>query len=410
MTTTPGRPVLISGAGIAGPALAFWLRQAGYTPTIVERAPEFRTGGYMIDFWGVGYEVAIRMGLRAGLARDGYDIKEVRIVDSSGRRITGFEARIFAAASPEGFTSLPRGDLAHLIYEKIRDDVEFIFSDSIAALTQDDAGVDVRLEHGGARRFEFVIGADGLHSNVRALAFGPASEFEHYLGYYTAAFSVAGYPHRDEDVYLSYGVPGRQISRYGLRDGRTAFFLIFTSDAPLAVGHHDVAAQKQVLRDRFAGIGWETADVLSAMDRADDLYFDTVSQARVPQWSRGRIALVGDAAYCPSLLAGQGSALGMAGGYILAQALSQSPDDHARAFASYQELLKPFVDRKQEAATRFASWFAPRTKWQLHLRNLGTRLMNVPGLGLRLARNTISDDIRLPEPPPGIPVGATSAP
>lgn len=394
-----GRPatVLISGLGIAGPTLAYWLDRFGFAPTIVERAPAPRAGGYMIDFWGVGFDVADRMGLVPALQDDGYPIDELRLVGRDGRRITSVNARVFAQALGRRFVSLPRGDLAHRIYELIAGKVETIFGDSIADVAQDSTGVDVRFERAAPRRFDLLVGADGLHSNVRHRVFGDHTRFERYLGYYTAAFSAVGYPHRDEGAYVSYALPGRQIARYALRNVRSAFFFVFARDTPLEIGHHDVATQRQILRDRFARAGWESGEILQAMDDASDLYFDAVGQTRMPEWWRGRTVLVGDAAYCPSLLAGQGCAFGMAGAYLLAHELSRSVDDPMRAFSAYQRRFKPFIERKQDAAARFADWFAPRTPFRLWLRNFATRAMGLPYLGRALAARSFADQLELPD-------------
>lgn len=389
--------VLISGLGVAGPTLAYWLRRFGFVPTVVERAPAPRTGGYMIDFWGVGFDVADRMGLVPALERDGYRLEELRLVDGDGRRITTVDARVFARALDGRFVSLPRGDLAHRIYELIDGGVETIFADSIVRLEQDARGVEVSFERTATRRFDLVVGADGLHSNVRRLVFGDGGEVETYLGYYAAAFSAAGYPHRDEGTYVSYALPGRQIARYALRNGRSAFFFVFAQEKPLAIDHHDTAAQRQILRQRFSGTGWECDEILDVMDSASDLYFDVVSQTRLPDWSRGRVVLVGDAAYCPSLLSGQGCAFGMAGAYLLAESLRRFPGDHARAFAEYQLQFKPFVDRKQQAAARFADWFAPRTPFRLLVRNLATRAMGLPYIGGVIAARSFGDRLQLPD-------------
>lgn len=389
--------VLISGLGIAGPTLAYWLCRCGFAATIVEQAPAPRTGGYMIDFWGVGFEVAERMGLAPLLQREGYRLDELRVVDHHGRRITGVDARIIARALAQRFVSLPRGDLAYRLYELIGGHVETIFGDSIVAAREDGTGVEVSFERTARRRFDLLVGADGLHSNVRRLVFGDASRFEKYLGYYTAAFSADGYPHRNEGAYVSFALPGRQIARYALRDGRSAFFFVFAQDEPLEIGHHDAAAQRQLLRQRFSGAGWECDEILEAMDGASDLYFDAVAQSRVAVWSRGRAALVGDAAYGPSLLSGQGCAFGMAGAYVLAHALERSGGDHARAFAEYQRQFKPFVDRKQEAAARFAAWFAPRTPLRLWVRNIATRAFGLPYVGSLLAARSFGDSFHLPD-------------
>lgn len=386
--------VLISGLGIAGPTLAYWLRRYGFTPTIVERAPAPRTGGYMIDFWGVGFDVAERMEILPAIMHDGYRIHELRLVDASGRRIGGMDVSVFQAVANGRATSLPRGDLARDIIDRVQNDVEMIFGDSIAQVAEDRRGVIVSFEHAAARRFDLVVGADGLHSNVRRLVFGDVPDL--FLGYYAAAFSVDAYPHRDEGVYVSYATPGRQVARYALRDGRSGFLLVFRSEERLAVAPHDVSAQQEAVRRVFAGAGWECDEILAAMDRSDDLYFDAVAQMRMPHWSHGRTALVGDAAYCPSLLAGEGSALGMAGAYILAHALATHRDDHRLAFASYERDFKAFVDAKQKAAAKFAAWFAPATPFRLRLRNLATNAMNLPLIGRMTARRSFADVYELP--------------
>ncbi|HEX6965483.1 MAG TPA: FAD-binding domain [Gemmatimonadaceae bacterium] len=390
------RTVLISGLGVAGPALAYWLRRRGFTPIIVERAPAPRTGGYMIDFWGVGYDVAERMGLLPALRADGYRLEEVRLVDASGKRLAHLDANVFQSASNGRFLSILRGDLAHRIYERVAGDVEMIFGDTITALDDDASGMTAAFEHAPPRRADLVIGADGLHSTVRALAFGDERRFAHELGYYTAAFIANDYPHRDEGAYVSYTVPGRQLARYALRDGRSAFFFFFAEREPLAIAPHDVPAQKAALRERFGGAGWECDEILGALECAEDVYFDTVAQIRMPEWSRGRVALVGDAAYCPSLLAGQGSAFAMAGAYVLAHTLAEADGDHATAFAEYQRRFKPFVDAKQRAATRLGWWFAPRSALSLQLRNVVTNLMRVPVLAERIAARSFEDRFELP--------------
>jgi 2-polyprenyl-6-methoxyphenol hydroxylase-like FAD-dependent oxidoreductase len=385
------RRVLISGAGIAGPTLAWWLVRKGFVPTLVEQARAPRTGGYLIDFWGVGYDVAERMGLLPTLRSVGYEMKAVRIVDELGRGIAGFDADTFRAATAGRYLSVMRGDLAHTIYESVASDVDVRFGDSVRAIQQDDEGVTVLFEHQAPRRFDLVVGAGGLHSVIRALAFGPESQFEKYLGYYTAAFSASHYPHRDEGVYVSYTVPGRQLARYSLRDDRTAFFLILAADHALANLRHDVEAQRATLHEAFGGLGWELGEIVAAMDSADDLYFDAVAQARLPHWSRDRVVLLGDAAYCPSLLAGQGSAFAMAGAYVLAHELAAAGGDHRRAFVAYERRFKPFMDAKQRSAERFGGWFAPRTKRSLRLRNLATRAMNLPWLGEWLVSRSLGD-------------------
>jgi 2-polyprenyl-6-methoxyphenol hydroxylase-like FAD-dependent oxidoreductase len=395
------RDILISGCGIAGPAVAFWLLRGGYKPTLVERAPALRTGGYLIDFWGVGYDVAERMGLLPVLHEDGYRMEELKLVGRDGRRVGGFDVQVFQKATNGRFLSLRRGDLAQRVYDLVGDRVETIFGDSVTSLEQHADGVDVGFEHSSARRFGLVVGADGLHSNVRTLAFGAQPDAEKYLGYYTAAYSADHYPHRDEGAYVSYAVPGRQAARYAIRDDRSTFFFIFAEDRPLSIEQHDQAAQHAALRARFAGEGWECDEMLERLDDAGDFYFDTVSQMRLPSWSRGRVVLLGDAAYCPSLLAGQGSAFALAGAMLLARALGGADGAHEQAFADYERRFKPFIEGKQRTAEQAGGWFAPKTRFGLWLRTKTTYLMaGFPAFGNYLAARTFGDTFELPPAPP----------
>ncbi|MGH9558455.1 MAG: FAD-binding domain [Bryobacteraceae bacterium] len=387
---------LISGAGLAGPTLAYWLLRWGFTPTIVERAPSLRTGGYMIDFWGLGWDVCERMGLVPYLLRDGYKFDEVRLVNSAGRRVAKLDASVYRKVARERFTSILRGDLARAIYSRIDGQVETIFGDGVKSTHQSDDGVEATFEHSSPRTFDLAIGADGLHSAVRAAAFGKESRFEHYLGYRTGSFTVAGYPHREEDyVYVSYCAPRRSVARYSLRDGRTAFLFVYI-DPDRGGIPHNVVQQKEILRHIYRGAGWESGAILDAMDSSDDLYLDAVSQIRMEHWSNRRVALIGDAGYCPSLLAGQGSAFAMAGAYLLAHELRAADGDHVRAFARYEAQFKPFVDEKQKGVVWFGGWFAPKTRFGIHARNLATNLMNAPILSTWMAKGFFSDKFHLP--------------
>jgi 2-polyprenyl-6-methoxyphenol hydroxylase-like FAD-dependent oxidoreductase len=198
------RTVLISGAGIAGPTLAFWLKAAGLQPTLVERAPTLRSSGYVIDFWGLGYEIAERMGLANDISRIGYHMRELRIVDGRGERVTGFGTSVFRELTGGRFVTLGRSDLSRLLFKKIEGTTDVLFGDEIVGLAEDANGVRVQFTHANQRQFDLVIGADGLHSKVRELIFGPESSFEKQLGYLVAAFEVRGYHPRDEDVYVIY--------------------------------------------------------------------------------------------------------------------------------------------------------------------------------------------------------------
>ena len=387
--------ILISGAGIAGPTLAFWLKAAGFEPTLVECAPTLRSGGYVIDFWGLGYDIAERMELMPDIERTGYHVREMRIVGDDGRRVTGFGTRVFDELTDGRYVTLGRSDLSRLLFEKVGGGTEVLFGDEIVGLQEEQEGVQVQFRRAGRRRFDLVVGADGLHSAVRRLAFGPQQQFERPLGYAVAAFEVSGYRPRDEDIYLMYGQPGRMLGRFTLHDDRTLFLFVFAADGGSLPTTLDL--QKQMLRMKYRGDKWECPGILDRLDRADELYFDRVSQIKMDSWSRGRIALIGDAAFCVSLVAGQGSALAMVSAYVLAGELARAGGQHAPAFGSYEALLRKYIAGKQDGAERFASVFAPRTAWGLGLRNQVIRAFAIPGVARFAVGRDIVDSLRLPD-------------
>lgn len=387
--------ILISGAGIAGPTLAHWLLKYGHEPTIVEHARRFRTGGYVIDFWGRGYDIAEKMGLIPEIRERGYFVKEVRFVDGDGERTGGFAADVFSQATRDRYVSLRRGDLAAAIYGSIDGKVETIYGDSIAQLAEDGDGVVVTLAGGSERRFDLVFGADGLHSNLRSLVFGPQDRFEDYLGYKVAAFEIEGYRPRDEDVYMLYTEVGRQVARFSMRDDRTTILFVHIDGDPTTP--HDLAAQKAALHKVFDRDGWECTPILAALDAADELYFDRVSQIKMDAWTSGRVALLGDAAFCASLLAGEGSALAIIAAYVLAGELDRADGDHVAAFAAYERLMRPFIAEKQKAAKGFAGAFAPKSKLALFLRNQITKAFHVPFVANLALGSGLQDNIDLPD-------------
>jgi 2-polyprenyl-6-methoxyphenol hydroxylase-like FAD-dependent oxidoreductase len=389
--------VLIVGAGIGGPTLAYWLQRAGYEPTLLERAPGLRRGGYLVDFWGAGFDVAERMGIVPEVIRCGYHLGEVRQVDDEGQRITAFDPELFVRGTGGRYVSIARSELASIIYGALEGRVETIFGDSVHTLEDDGARVRVTFDSGASREFDLVIGADGLHSQVRRLVFGPEEQFEKYLGITVAAFELEGYRPRDELVAVMYTQVGYQVTRLSLRDDSTMFLFTFVDDGSVAA--QDTAAQQAALRARFAGARWEVPAILERVGDARTFYCDRVSQIRMPAWTRGRVALVGDAAACASLLAGQGSALAMVEAYVLAAELAQAGGEHVQAFASYERRLMPFLELKQKAAVRLAPAFAPRSGMQLFVRNSVLRLFNLPFVANLAMGNSLRDAIELPSPP-----------
>jgi 2-polyprenyl-6-methoxyphenol hydroxylase-like FAD-dependent oxidoreductase len=318
----------------------------------------------------------------------------MRVVDDSGHRLAGFGTSVFAELTCGRYVTLQRSGLSRLIYSKVKGQVETIFGDEIVAIQEQPDCVRVELNHAGERRFDLVIGADGLHSVVRKLAFGPQSQFERHLGYFVAALEVRSYRPRDEDVYLMYSRPGQMIGRFTLHDDRTLFLFVFAADdasLPTTLG-----AQKAMLRHVYGDGRWECQRILAELDRTDELYFDKVSQIRMPKWSQGRLALVGDAAFCVSLLAGQGSALAMISAYVLAGELAAADGRYQEAFVRYDTLLRSYIDAKQQGAERFAGAFAPKTRAGLAFRNLVIKGFAIPGLARLAVGRDIADALQLP--------------
>ncbi|UBV16916.1 FAD-binding domain [Mycolicibacterium fortuitum] len=384
--------IAISGAGVAGAALAHWLHRTGHSPMLIERAPAFRTGGYMIDFWGIGYQVSRKMGIESVIRGAGYDVESVRSLGSDGITRAELRVDVFRRMVGDGFTSLPRGDLAAAIYRTVEDCVPTVFGDSITGIDQGPDGVRVTFEKSPADDFDLVIGADGLHSNVRALVFGPEERFEHYLGCKVAACVVDGYRGGTSDAYLTYSVPGRQIGQFTLRGNRTMFLFVFRDE-------HDDGGRtpKEQLHNQFDGAGWQCRQILAAVDGVDDLFFDVVSQIRMNRWSDDRVLLIGDAAGCISLLGGEGTGLAITEAYALAGELARAGDDYHRAFDSYESLLRPFIEGKQAWAERMLGFFATRTRFGLWFRDVAMRAMNLGRPIAGLFAGSVRDNLDLPD-------------
>lgn len=391
--------VAIVGAGIAGTTLAYWLHRYGHEPTLIEKAPRLRTGGYLIDFWGGGYAVAELMGLGPALQEAGYAIEKVRLVDRHGRRVGGFSADVFRRNVNSGYVSVPRGALVELIYQTVAGKIETVFGDSVSGIAAHDSGVDLTLCSGRSQSFDLVVGTGGIHSPVRELVFGPEADFERDLGYRVAAFDAVGYRPRDGLAYLAYTTPGCMVARFAMRDDRTTFLFVFTKAHMSGPDPEDLAGAKSCLRQVFGSGEWELPQILRALDGAPEVYFDRVSQIVMDSWSNGRVALIGDAAAAVSLLAGEGAGLAMVEAYQLANALNADSDHHT-AFRNYEQAVRPIVEERQRSARAFAAMFAPKTAIGLWTRNQATKLLNIRPLADRMVRSEFRNDIPLPQPAP----------
>jgi 2-polyprenyl-6-methoxyphenol hydroxylase-like FAD-dependent oxidoreductase len=397
------RDVLISGAGVAGLTLAYWLRRLGFTPVVVERAPAPRDGGQAVDLRGAAIEVARRTGIldAARTARTG--TRGMSYVNAAGKRVASLNGA-FGVIDPRD-VEIVRGDLVSILYEAARNDIEYIFNDSVSGLADAAEGVAVTFERSAPRTFHLVVGADGLHSRVRALVFGPEQRFISHLGLYLAVFTVPNDLELDH-WQLIYVTPGKSVTVTSARGNREARAVFFFASEPLDYDHRDRGQQQEILAAAFSGAGWEVPRLLTAMHAAQDFYLDTVGQVRMDSWSAGRVTLAGDAGYCPSPLSGQGSSLALVGSYVLASELSAADGDHRDAFARYQHRMQDFVARNQQIATGNAKRFTPTSRRQIWLQNQGIRaLPYMPGKNwvLSLATRGVTEAanaITLPGPDP----------
>ncbi|WP_155371693.1 FAD-dependent monooxygenase [Catellatospora vulcania] len=363
------RTVLISGAGVAGPTLAYWLARNGFAPTVVERATGQRSSGNPVDVRGPAYPVAEKMGLIPRLRAAATATTGLVFVDAQGRRKSRVDMTVNHAVEVE----VPRADLAAIITDAAADRAEIVYGDSISALTQDGSGVDVTFERGTPRRFDLVIGTDGQHSTVRRLAWGPESDFVAHRGLFVATLPVERELNPTTDVLL-YGMPGRLASVHPVRgDGGIAAFIWRGKPVP-GYDHRDTAQHKRIVEQAYASGGWLVPELLERVRDAGDLYFDTVSQVRLDTWSRGRIGLLGDAASSVSLF-GEGSSLAMAGAYTLARTLAEHRDHPEQGLEAYEYEHRKLTGPKQNTFAAAATLMVPATRLGVSLRDNGARLV-----------------------------------
>jgi 2-polyprenyl-6-methoxyphenol hydroxylase-like FAD-dependent oxidoreductase len=376
--------VVICGAGIAGLALAQNLDKLGWEVVVLERAPGPRTQGYMIDFFGLGWEAAQAMGVADSIARLGYRIHEAAWLDDNGRtrarlRYGRFARNIARVAS--GLVSIMRPDLEQALREQLRDTARIQYGTSIAHVEDRGDAVDLRLTDGSRLTTDLLIGADGIHSHVRELVFGPERRYLRYLGFHTAAFTFTD-PDLRERVGTRFTLTDtidRQMGFYGLRDGRVATFAVHRrAESALP------ADTRAAVLDEYRDLGWIVPQALASCPPSAEIYYDQVAQINLPSWSRGRVTLLGDACQAVSLLAGQGASLAVAGAYLLAQHLAHA-NTVETALARYEQLWKPIVQEKQRTARATIPWFLPSSAWKLRVRHLALVSAQLPVLDRYLA-------------------------
>ncbi|MBO0682395.1 MAG: FAD-dependent monooxygenase [Candidatus Dormibacteraeota bacterium] len=388
--------VLISGAGIAGPALAYWLRRAGYRPTVVERAPAPRPGGQAVDLRGAGRTVVERMGLMEQAREVSLDQKGFALVDARGSITARVPEDAFGGKGIVSEIEILRGDLCRLLYEASLPDTEYLFDETITGIEQDSDGVSVSFARARSRRFSLVVGADGMHSTVRRLAFGPDSACLRPLNLYNSWFSAPP----DIDLggwFVMFNAPGGLVA--GARPGREDDIkasLAFRSE-PLEAEPLTPTAQRELLAQRFAGAGWEVPRLLDAMWSAPDFFFEPVAQVHLDRWWRGRVTLLGDAACCPTSLSGMGTSLAIVGAYVLAAELATAGGDHKAALPRYQERMSAYVKQAQRLPGMGVAGFAPSSALSIRIRATSMSWMTRwPMRSLVAGQFTKADAIELP--------------
>ena len=364
--------VLISGASVAGPVTAYWLRRSGFRVTVVERAPALRkTGGHAVDLFAPALDIVERMGLvdRVEALRTGTE--RMVVLREGARRPSTIDLRKLMAGFSRRHVEIMRDDLSEVFYDATRDDVEYVFGDHVTGIGDDG---EVTFANGRPRRFDLVIGADGLHSGVRGLVFGPESAYTRWIGGYIAVASIPNYLDLRNEMRGFAGVNrlGGLYSAQHMTDARAMF--LFRTPAELSYDRHDGDAQRRLLREQFGDLGWEIPRLLDETDRASAFYFDSITQLRLEHWTRGRVALVGDAGYCPGPAVGGSTSLAVVGAYTLAGELAAAGGDPARAYPAYEAALGEYVRSSRTFAVTMAKRIVPTSRAMTWAMTTGVQL------------------------------------
>jgi 2-polyprenyl-6-methoxyphenol hydroxylase-like FAD-dependent oxidoreductase len=376
--------ILINGGGIAGPSLAFWLTRQGHAVTITEQACELRTGGQFVDFRGPSLVVLEKMGLLAQVRAGATQMGPMILVDERGREIGRLPAEVIS-----GEVEIVWGDFARILYEAVREDVTYRFGVRVAALHDDGERVEVTFSDASKRSYDLVIGADGLHSGVRGLTFGPEEQYVTQLGQCFGFFDMEN-RRRLDHCGMACDVGGRTAVLQGIEPDKPARASFYLTDPRLDFDYRDGEGNKQLFAERFAGMGWEVNNLLEGLAEAPQVYFDSIAQVHLDSYSRGRICLIGDAAWCASPRSGMGTSLAVVGAYVLAHELGAAGDDHVAAFAGYQRLLAPYVARCQRLAINALKIDRFSSGWRARVRNAGLGLLRIPAVSKLVAKQSLA--------------------
>lgn len=376
--------VLISGGGIAGPSLAYWLTRQGHTVTIIEQAGELRTGGQAVDFRGPALTVLEKMGLlekvRAGATRMG----ALALVDGRGKEVARLPAEVVS-----GEIEIHWGTFVRILHEAVRDDVSYRFGVRITAINDDGQRVEATFSDGSTGNYDLVIGADGLHSGIRRLVFGPEEQYVTHLGQCFGFFDIDNRLRMDH-CGMAYIDSGRTVALQAIDPDQPARASLFLNDPQVHFDYRDTEANKRLFAQRFAGMGWEVPHILAGLAEAPVVYFDSIAQVHLDSYARGRVCLTGDAAWCASPRSGMGTTLAMVGAYVLANELHSAAGDYAATFGRYQQLMAPYVARCQKVALDALKTDRYSSGWRATLRNLVLQTLRIPVVSKFVAEQSLA--------------------
>jgi 2-polyprenyl-6-methoxyphenol hydroxylase-like FAD-dependent oxidoreductase len=374
--------ILINGGGIAGPCLAFWLTRQGHTVTITEQARQLRSGGQAVDFRGPSLVVLEKMGLLDQVRASATQMGPLALVDERGKEVGRLPAEVVS-----GELEIFWGDLARILYDAVREDVDYRFGVRVTALADEGGRIEATFSDASTGTYDLVFGADGLHSGVRGLIFGPEDQHVTQLGQYFGFFDTENHLRLDH-CGMACSLPGRTVALQATAPDKPARASFFLSDPQLVFDYRDTEENKRLFAERFAGIGWEIPDLLDGLADAPEVYFDSIAQVHLNSYSRGRVCLIGDAAWCASPRSGMGTSLAVVGAYVLAHELGAARGDYAAAFARYQQLLVPYVARCQKLAIDNLKLDSPSV-WIRRLRNVAIRLLRIPAVSKLVVRQSL---------------------
>lgn len=376
--------VLISGGGIAGPSLAYWLTRQGHTVTIIEQAGELRTGGQAVDFRGPALTVLEKMGLlekvRAGATRMG----ALALVDGRGKEVARLPAEVVS-----GEIEIHWGTFVRILHEAVHDDVSYRFGVRITAINDDGQRVEATFSDGSTGNYDLVIGADGLHSGIRRLVFGPEEQYVTHLGQCFGFFDIDNRLRMDH-CGMAYIDSGRTVALQAIDPDQPARASLFLNDPQVHFDYRDTEANKRLFAQRFAGMGWEVPHILAGLAEAPVVYFDSIAQVHLDSYARGRVCLTGDATWCASPRSGMGTTLAMVGAYVLANELHSAAGDYAATFGRYQQLMAPYVARCQKVALDALKTDRYSSGWRATLRNLVLQTLRIPVVSKFVAEQSLA--------------------